>query len=203
MQAIEDLYREATKCRQCFADGRLKAGAIDIAQPRWIAPGYWTAPRRVVYAALNPGGKKRSARFSMKDQQALIAAFSRGETTIEPFFADQRRKLPTWNDGRLQGFLDQVGLDLDQIALANIALCSVDANQYEPLLRPCFQRHTRRVFGLLKPDVVILAGVGAHRFGTLIRRDTGARVIKTYHFAAWSVNWPSAWARVREQLGHG
>jgi hypothetical protein len=57
-------------------------------------------------------------------------------------------------------YLDGFGLDLDKIALANIAWCATASDLYpvDDLLRPCFNRNTERLLRALKPDVVLLAG---------------------------------------------
>jgi hypothetical protein len=55
-------------------------------------------------------------------------------------------------------YLDEFGLDLDEIALANIAWCATADGRESDLLRPCCDLNTARLLATLKPDVVLLAG---------------------------------------------
>ncbi|MFO8083345.1 MAG: hypothetical protein R6U27_03390 [Desulfobacterales bacterium] len=54
-QAIEAIFSKAMKCRKCFSGGIAEAAYVDVAQPRWIGPGYFDAAVRVLVVSLNPG----------------------------------------------------------------------------------------------------------------------------------------------------
>jgi len=52
---IDDLFKSAVRCNDCFENGRLQRSSIDLAQPRWIGPRYWSVRPRVLIVLMNPG----------------------------------------------------------------------------------------------------------------------------------------------------
>ena len=40
LDVLESLAKDAVGCSACFADGRVHRSFVDLAQPRYIGPGY-------------------------------------------------------------------------------------------------------------------------------------------------------------------
>ena len=99
-------------------------------------------------------------------------------------FGYQRPRIPGWGNGAMGRWLDDYGLDLDRIALANLALCPDGENAYRmPMLRRCFRDWTARVLELLAPRAVLLAGAPLRRFTSAIeQRLPGVPVFETPHY---------------------
>ena len=183
---IEALYREATTCRLCFTDGTVVAPTIDIAQPRWIGAGYWVSSPRICVVMLNPGaGAVYNAAANVKTQ-ALLQRFRSGEACLDEVFKLQRWDIQNWGrGGKFLKFLQTFSLEIDHIALVNIAWCATAGNQYPSwMLNACMQRFTRRLIDKVRPDVVVLSGGDVHGYEREIRHLLpNAAVIPTLHYA--------------------
>ena len=174
---IETICREATRCRACFDSNLVRPAFIDIAQPRYIGPGYWTAKCRVAVVMLNPG----QGRANAADQEArrLMYAFRDG-APLAPVLDQQRAAMPNWGRGKYAPFIADLGLNLDSIATANIAMCATSDNQYpDKVLNSCWLRHTAPLLSTLLPHVVVLCGAKAHSFASRI----GTKTVCAPHYA--------------------
>jgi hypothetical protein len=185
--AIEALFREAVKCRACFDHGAITAPTIDIAQPRWIGEGYWASSPRVCVVMLNPGAGADHNVAANRRMQILLQLFRSGETGLDDVFRFQRGDFPTWGKppGRFLNFFRTFGLDIDRIALANVAWCATTNNHYPRwMLDACMRRFTGRLMDLLKPDVVMLSGSSLHAYGIDVKHlAPNARTFRTLHYA--------------------
>jgi hypothetical protein len=78
-----------------------------------------------------------------------------------------------------------LGLDLDEIALANMAWCSEMRDNYPTwMLRECFHQHTQHLVRVLQPDVILLSGSKLEVFQTpLALACPAAQIVLTPHFA--------------------
>jgi hypothetical protein len=185
--AIEALCREATTCRVCFDHGTITAPTIDIAQPRWIGNGYWTSSPRVCVVMLNPGAGGDHNADANRQMHAVLQRFRSGETGLDAVFRFQRDDFANWGNppGRFLNFFRTFGLDIDGIALANIAWCATTGNRYPRwMLDKCMQRFTGRLIEQLRPDVVMLSGSRVHAYDVDVGRlAPNACVFPTLHYA--------------------
>lgn len=183
---FELLARSATNCRECFTLGEVSEPDINVAQPRWIGPGYWTSPSRVAIVMLNPG--QSGATPQAREYLVRIRAFRDGEMSLQPILDRQRESMNSWGSspGRFTDFyLAGLGLELDEIAFANVAWCGTKGNKYpRSMLNRCFSRHTGPLLELLRPAVVLLSGRATHCFASSIGRLLPrSRVITMLHYA--------------------
>ncbi|MCX7144014.1 MAG: RseA family anti-sigma factor [Proteobacteria bacterium] len=177
MKKMEGICRDAVRCNACFESGQLKRPYVNIAQPRYIGPGYWKAKKRIALAMLNPGAGEANA----YDQEALklIRAFRDG-APLAPVLEQAREAIPIWAGGRYFEFVKALGLDLDEIALLNIAWCATAGNKYpDEMLDACWQRHTAPLLNAILPNVIVLSGFAAHRYAAIINVKT----VKVIHYA--------------------
>jgi hypothetical protein len=182
---FREISLQAVQCAECFACGDLKRPLVDRAQPRWAGPGYADASPRIALMMLNPGGgegRRDGADAAFRD---LLNRFAAGENLLDQIMEHQRADIQNWGQGRLLRFLQLVGLNLDEIALINIAWCATAQNKYPAfMLQNCFQRHTLEALSALKPDVVILLGTKAQEYTKQIQKALpNATLIQTLHFA--------------------
>ncbi|MCF8112014.1 MAG: hypothetical protein K9J85_11060 [Desulfobacteraceae bacterium] len=188
-QAIEEIFRRAMKCRKCFSDGIAERAYVDVAQPRWIGPGYFDAAVRVLVVSLNPGaGNTPEKQFSHIPFRKILYEYRDGRKTLPELFEFQRQYIPQWGSppGRFVGFyMDGMGLDLDKVALTNVAWCADAKNKWPAkMLRQCFQLQTGSLIAALDPDITILSGSGTHRFRPELERLVPAcKIITTLHYA--------------------
>lgn len=193
LKQLESLARTAVKCRACFDQGLVSAPLIDIAQPRWVGPGYWTAKRRIAVLALNPGsGKYREKRENGErpetpDERArnLLHSFASGVTPLQDIFNHQTQDMPNWGRGRFKSFFfHRLALDITTTAFGNIAWCASQEDKYPlGMLRECFQRHTKELLRILNPHVVILSGDKAHKFHTEVQELAPTALVEcTLHY---------------------
>jgi hypothetical protein len=96
---ISNIFKQACECRICFQDLHIKAGSINIAQPRYIGPGYRTAQTRILILMINPGSGKFRADQADSKHQALLRKFRDGEGSIDAVFEHQRRDKHNWGTG--------------------------------------------------------------------------------------------------------
>jgi hypothetical protein len=181
-QQLEQLFRVAIRCNECFEDGQLGRGYIKVAQPRLIGKNYWTCPRKILVLMINPGEGRDDKGHDRGDEQ--IREFGSGRNILDEIFQSQRKDLPNW--GKFMPFYSgSLGLCVDELALANVAWCSTMGNKYPAsMLDKCFIRHTEPLVRLLNPDVILLSGTNIHRFGTNLEHAAPkVRVILTPHYS--------------------
>ena|SRR5271166_2256956 len=136
------------------------AGRYATAATNW--PRYEKSALRIALVTLNPAAGRKHTRDNERFR-LLLHRFRDGgpfEPVAEHTYCGLRKK--AWFGGNFEKlYIDEFGLKLDEIALANIAWCAADGNKYDDLLRPCLKLNTARLLSELKPDVVLLAGGGA------------------------------------------
>jgi hypothetical protein len=178
-----DICRAAVGCSECFKDGsRLRRGFIDVAQPRFIGTGYWTSAQRILVLMINPGKGRDDEDHRLG--AVRIREFGSGQDVLAEIFQRQRDGLHKW--GKFMSFCSgSLGLKVDGLALANVAWCSTNGNDYPPwMLNECFNRHTERLVRLLSPDEILLGGSDLRRFRERLKQAApSARVILTPHYA--------------------
>lgn len=182
---FQSIAFNAARCSDCFVDSNLQRSLVDRAQPRWIGPNYLNSTARIIFMMLNPGGGENRRDTADAHLRNLLHRFASGEDILDEIMNHQRADFPNWGGGRFVRFLDLAGLDLENIALMNIAWCATSKNKYpKAMLRSCFRMHTEKALSSLKPDVVILSGTAIHNFGRDVRAALpDAKVIKTLHYA--------------------
>lgn len=183
---IESLAKQAVACSACFHRRLAERAFVDLAQPRWIGPDYWTTDPRVVIVMLNPGSGAFRSDGADDRLRDLLHGFASGATPLEAVFTHQAHDIPHWGRGRFKTFfLDGVSLQLDRLALVNIAWCATKGNTYpSAMLEACLARHTLPLLRLLRPDRIVLSGSNTHPFTERIRSVIPhARVLPTFHYA--------------------
>jgi hypothetical protein len=187
MQAeFEALCSCAVACRRCFDELSVAPSLIDVAQPRWVGPQYGLVEPRVVVVMLNPGSGESRTDGADGRFRELIHAFADGSGSLETVLKHEARDMVNWGGGRfLRFYVDKLGLQLDDIAFANVAWCGTRGNQHPgAMLKACFERHTSRLLTILDPEVVLLSGSATHRFAKWIHQHLPAsRVVRTLHYA--------------------
>ena len=183
---LEALAREAAHCRFCFQRSDLGAPTIDVAQPRWVGPGYWNADPRVCVLMLNPGAGSGRSDGADARMRALLHDFRDGKVELAEVLRRQRLDMPNWGRGRFYSFyFNLMGLRLEQTAFANVAWCSTLGDKYPMSMRgACFNKFTGCLLELLAPDVIVLSGgaVGDHE-ADIRRLVPKARVVRALHYA--------------------
>jgi hypothetical protein len=185
-ERLENLARAATKCRECFRLGEVVDPFITVAQPRWVGTKYWQSKFRMAVLMLNPGQSREDERA--KAFLARIRSFRDGTTALRSVLEHQRDGMKLWGNspGRFTGFyIDGLGLNLDEVAFANVAWCGTAENRYpRTMLERCFERHTAPLLDLLRPNVILASGGPTHRFAKRAAKlIPGTHVIKILHYA--------------------
>lgn len=183
---FEALASSAVECRICFERSLVPSALIDRAQPRWIGSKYWSENPRVTIVMLNPGSGEFRSDGADEELCSLLHAFANGSAQLSAILDHQSRDIVNWGRGRFASFfLHGVGLDLDHIALANIAWCATAQNAYpSKMLKTCFRQHTERLIEILDPDLVVLSGSKTHKFASKLGDVVPkARMLCTLHYA--------------------
>jgi hypothetical protein len=204
---FESLCRRAVRCRLCFQNRRLglTAPTIDIAQPRWVGSKYWNAKRRVLILMLNPGSGDSRLDDADSNARRLIRAFARGRGTLRRVLDHFEKDAANWGKGRFLDFYGaDLGLDVEELAFANVAWCATRKNRYPAtMLDTCFRRHTSKLLQILNPNVVLMSGTAVHKFRDQIRTVVPrAKLVSTFHFAhrKGKEAWRKEAVRVRQQI---
>ena len=182
--AVESVFRRAIECRECFKDNSLRPALVDIAQPRFIGPGYWGASVRILLVGLNPGsgdGRTDDADLVLRD---LLRAYKERQADINPIFRHQHADLRNW--GRFEAhFVQGLGIDLNRTALVNLAWCADAENAHPPAMTErCWTRHTGALLSLLDPHVILLCGRQAQRYRAQVAAVCpAARIENSLHHA--------------------
>ncbi len=193
---VDKICRAAMTCRQCFR-GRRKPGEIlplnpaliDLPQPGWIGPNYWTASKKTLLLLLNPGaGKSESKRESNEFFKKILYEYREGKVGLIELLSYEKKHMEGWGTPKrrfLDFYLDGLNLDFDEIAFANIAWCADEENKHpKEMLHLCFQKHTSSLITAIVPDVILLSGSGTHSFLAQVRSIAPkAEVITMMHYA--------------------
>lgn len=188
-QTIDTLFKASMLCRVCFDQHWAEPALIDVAQPRLIAPAYFSAAVAVMVVSLNPGaGNTPEKREDNRLFRQVLHDYKEGRKGLRDLFAFQRQSIPQWGWPRgrfVRFYIDGMGLTLDEIALANIGWCADGRNKWpKRMLSHCFQHHTRSLLQIVCPKVVILSGSGTHHYATEIQRVLpNCSVVQTLHYA--------------------
>ena len=130
--------------------------------------------------------------------------------TLRTVLEHQCDGMKLWGNspGRFTGFyLDGLGLDLDEIAFANVAWCGSAKNRYpRTMLDRCFERHTAPLLDLLQPDAILASGGPTYRFAkNAAALRPGTCVMKVLHYAhrKGRVAEQRELSRIRSELAKG
>lgn len=180
---LETMARRSVECGRCFECGKLKRSFVDLPQPRYVGPRYWSAALRTAFVMINPGAGV--ADWRNDEWKGHLHRFRTGDESLGDVFTAQRRHMPNWVGNKLIPFLELHGLDVECIALVNIAWCATEENKYPKwMLKQCFASHTQGWLTTLAPKVVILSGTASHAFERNVHLLLpGCSMFKTFHYA--------------------
>jgi len=177
--AFERICSEAVGCDRCFPKMGVAHASVDLAQPRYVGPNYWTASERRLFLMINPGAGSGSS--SDQAMRREIISYRSQELNLQQLFAAQRGRIPEWGRGKFLAFVHKMGGSLDDVALLNVAWCATQGDKYpSSMLQTCFTAHTRRALEALQPTVIIACGGPAQKFA----RSAGLRFVAAPHYAA-------------------
>jgi len=188
-KAVEVIFRNSMRCHKCFEQQLVEASFIDIAQPRWIGPNYFSAVMRIALVLLNPGAGNTPKKMKSDEPfLQLLYDYRNGKIGLANFFSFQRQHMLNWGTpaGRFVRFyIHGMGLELNSIALANIAWCANLRNKWpRTILSQCFQLHTIKLLQIINPNIIVLSGSATHCFsGEILRILPNCRLVKTLHYA--------------------
>ena len=187
---LSEQSRRAVQCTFCFCPDRSAEWAFvptrpanrpdDVAVPPYVGPDYWSARQRIAVMMLNPGHAAAEHKMMRRD---LGRKLRDGEIDYTSYNEQLAELLPKWGFGGVVRWLNAVGLNANEVAFLNMALCAVDNDKYFPeLFRTCFERNTRNLLETLKPHVVLLCGKKQlEPYVSAIER-LGTRTILTWHY---------------------
>jgi hypothetical protein len=152
---------------------------VDLAQPRFVGPAYWTASERRLFLMINPGeGDGTSSDTAMRQD---IRDYHDGKIGLEDVFRRQRGYMQTWSRGKFVTFIEKSGASLDEIALLNVAWCATKGNKYPaPMLQNCWEAQTQSALAALKPTIIVACGGHVQNFA----RRAGLSFVAAPHPAA-------------------
>jgi len=205
-EEVLQIFQTAVKCSACFESTSLRRSVIDLPQPRLIGQSYWSCEKRVLILLINPGSGAARRDNADLAHRNLIALFRSGTGSIDEIFRHQRDDIANW--GRFVSFfINRLGLNLSELALANIAWCGTDGNRYPlTMLERCFDRYTSALIRALKPNVILLSGTRVHRFQETLRAIApNARLVLVPHYAhrERAAFEQAAAQRIRSELASG
>ena len=134
---------------------------------------------------INPGEGASRGDGEDENHRVLIDQFRSGLVPIESIFDHQRGDIKNWGRGRFVSFYESLGLNICDLAIANVAWCGTKGNRYPAsMLNDCFKLHTAPLIKELRPDVVLLGGTRVHPFEESVRLILPyARLVLTPHYA--------------------
>ncbi|MGO9420236.1 hypothetical protein [Roseiarcus sp.] len=178
-KVFAEICRSAVDCDFCFKSGSLSRGFVALPQPRYVGPGYWSAPTRRLFVMINPG----SGEGSEHDRALLtdLESYKSGKIDLAEFFTRQLRCMEHWGGGRFINFFRRIGVSLKETAIINLAWCATATNEYpDHMLNNCFGLHGRRAIYALRPTMIVACGAKAQQLG----RASGLPFVPAPHYAA-------------------
>lgn len=181
---VRELYHSAMPCELCFkCESNIRHAFIDVPQPRYIGKDYFSAKKKILTLMINPGTRKPTAQGPEKD---LLYKFKEDKNSLEDYFEFQQKDMLNWGRGHfINYFKTMIGLNMDEVAFANIAWCSIKGNNYTaPVLNNCFKLHTQYLVKEMNPDIVLLSGSPTWLFsGHIHDLLPNAKVLEILHYA--------------------
>ena len=188
LSAVVKLYKDSHRCVNCFEKGYgiVPDSGCRLPQPRWIGPQYWAQPEHIVVCMVNPGSGKQIE----ENYEKLLRDFFTGKKQffhVNDYFRGAMRR---WGGGKYLRVIEHhMNLDLNKIALMNIALCPmVDSNNKDTYpssaLEECFNKYTLEIMKELEPSYLVLCGSSIHHFKQRIEDHLGCKVLLAPHYAS-------------------
>ena len=86
--------------------------------------------------------------------------------------------------GKYKKTIEQHGLPINTVAIANIAKCPAPNNKYGFLLQPCWEKRTKELIEILKPNTIVAQSKAAYRFIIQQEMSDGIKIIEGVHHAS-------------------
>ena len=178
------LARNAMPCNACFNNGDLKRAGIGMPQPFTVGRGY--KPGGIAVLSINPGASSDGG-----DKEARLHALTRfaagNDSALTDYWAALAADASRFWNPRYLTRLNNLGLEIDSIAVGNIALCATDGNKYPAwVLKQCWRLHTEQMLTGLQPGSVVLMGsesvMSRYQLAAAALSGT-SRTIRMAHFA--------------------
>lgn len=184
---VDEIFNESMKCRKCFEQKLAESAFIDVAQPRWIGTDYFKSHPRILIITRNPGPGGKGKQEENTEFKKILYDYRDGKKTLMALFTFQKEYIPKWGkSGKFVKFyMNGIGLDLNEIALANIAWCA-DSRSKPPseMLSQCFAINTSKLIQAIKPNIIILSGSETREYYSNIEEITpDTNIIETYSYA--------------------
>ena len=199
---LNKVWKDIFRCRHC--------GLPDDYTPQYRPIGRTYNLGGILFAQINPGHigcltqveiekryKREDSRQKAHRKQlstsyllSLQNAFIK-ESSIENWnqlnnaYNDAVRKVWGWPPGKYLSTIEKHGVNIEDVALINIAQCPVPNNKYtKQMLSDCWKIHTKKLIAVLKPRLVVAQGKAV--FGFLKNQDLieNANLIKGNHHAS-------------------
>jgi len=185
---VDNIFKKAMDCHTCFDNGVAERALIDLAQPRWIGRRYFNVHPKVIIVTLNPGaGNSPEKRELNSSFLQILRDYKNDKKSLQELFDFQGNYIPKWGNpsGKFLKFYTKMGLEMENIVLANVAWCADAKNKWSTkMLATCFNKHTKELIEIINPDIAILSGSGTHKFDKKIKDALPTwNIIKTLHYA--------------------
>jgi len=193
-KTIDQIFCKSMRCRKCFDQKLADSALIDVAQPRWIGPRYFKAPKKILIITQYPGVGTPKKQQADDEFSKILHEYKDGTKTRQALFTFQKHSIPKWGrtkKGETKGsffkfYMDGMELCLDEVAFVNIAWCATDNENKHPakMLSQCFTINTRELIKVIKPDVAILSGKNIHKYYSHIEAILPTcHVVQTWNYA--------------------
>lgn len=186
---VDNLFKKAMHCRICFDNGVAERALIDLPQPRWIGRDYFKVRHKIIVVTINPAAGNSSEKEELnRPFLQILHDYKNGKKSLQELFDFQGNYIPKWGEkpsGKFLKFYTEMGLELNNIALANVAWCA-DAKNKPPakMLKTCFNKHTKELIEIITPDIAILSGSKIRKFGKKIKDALPeCHIIETFSYA--------------------
>lgn len=177
--ALERICAQAVCCNRCFPKMAVVRPSVNLAQPRYVGPNYWSSKERRLLLMINPGAGDEAP--SDQAMRRDLISYRDQTISLEQLFERQRAYFAEWGRGKFLPYVKSLGGPLASVALLNVAWCSTQGDKYPTArLQTSLDAYTKRAIEALQPTTIVACGDKVQAFA----RNAGPSFVPAPHFAA-------------------
>lgn len=201
-----DLWRDIFICRHC--------NLPDDYTPQFHPLGNLYQENGILFAQINPGHigrltdteikqryKNESSRQKARYKKEITSELLSLQNSFSKSPSSQNLKLLNtgylkavnivwgWPPGKYSKTIEKHGVNIDKVALINLAQCPVPKDKYtKQHFSNCWQLHTKRLLEILKPKLIVAQGKASLNFLQKQDLESGIALVEGNHHASRQSN---------------
>ena len=159
---------------------QINPGEIGSLTKSKIKQRYTTTTERKIACYKNQGTKKLLALQDVFAHRPIVGNWRKLAKAYNEIMQEVWGRPP----GKYKKTIEQHGVPINTVAIANIAKCPAPNNKYGFLLQPCWEKRTKELIEILKPSTIVAQSKSAYRFVIKQPMSDSVKIIEGVHHAS-------------------